>query len=105
MLTADMKERASAQIELKQVKLKTGQDLLFYLYNRQLREGSDLVGLLGLADQYDLQELKIWCAQQLAASVNKANYSERLRIAELHDISTLKGAVLKFIAGNVDRLC
>jgi hypothetical protein len=56
MLTADMKERSSGVIQLKQVKLKTGQDLLYYLYNRQLREGADAVGLLAVADQYDIQD-------------------------------------------------
>jgi BTB/POZ domain len=72
MLTADMRERTSGRIELRNTKLHTGQDLLFYLYNGQIREESDLVGLLGLADQYDIQELKIWCAKQLAATVTKA---------------------------------
>jgi hypothetical protein len=46
MLTADMKERSSSCIELKYMKLTTGKDLLFYLYNRQLREDADAMGLL-----------------------------------------------------------
>jgi hypothetical protein len=55
MLSADMKECASGVIDLKHIKLKTGKDLIYYLYNRQLREGADVLGLLGLADQYDMQ--------------------------------------------------
>jgi BTB/POZ domain len=55
MLKAGMKEQASGRIELKSMKLKTGRDLLYYLYNRQLREDANVVGLLGLADQYDMQ--------------------------------------------------
>jgi hypothetical protein len=104
MLTADMKERASGRIDLNHMKRKTGLDLLYYLYNQELRDGSDLAGLLGVADQYDLPELKTWCGKRLAATVTKANYSELLRMAELHDISLLKTAVLKFIASNVDHL-
>jgi hypothetical protein len=73
MLTSDMSERTSGRIELRNTKLKTGQDLLYYLYNRQLRDGSDMAGLLALADQYDLQELKTWCAQELATTVTKAS--------------------------------
>jgi hypothetical protein len=34
MLTAGMSEQISGRIELKHLKLKTGQDLLYYLYNR-----------------------------------------------------------------------
>ena len=46
MLTADMQERHSSPIELKNLKLKTGQDLLHYMYNGWLKKGSDVVGLL-----------------------------------------------------------
>jgi hypothetical protein len=53
-----MRERTSGRIELKNLKLKTGQDLLYYLYNQQLKEESDLVGLLAAAEQYDMPELK-----------------------------------------------
>jgi hypothetical protein len=53
-----MRERTSGRLELKNLKLKTGQDLLYYLYNQQLKEESDLVGLLAAAEQYDMPELK-----------------------------------------------
>jgi hypothetical protein len=50
MLTAEKKERSSGRIELKYMKLQTFKDLPFYLYNRQLREGADVMGLLGFAN-------------------------------------------------------
>jgi BTB/POZ domain len=37
MLTAGMKEQASGRIELQNMKLKTGRDLLYYLYNQRLK--------------------------------------------------------------------
>jgi hypothetical protein len=57
-----------------------------------------------MADQYDLPELKVWCGQQLATTVDKTNYAELLRLAELYDIKLLKTAVVKYIAGHADHL-
>jgi hypothetical protein len=71
MLTADMRERTSGRIELKNTRLNTGHDLLYYIYNRRLRDGSDLVRLLALADQYELQELKAGCVKQLTTTITK----------------------------------
>jgi BTB/POZ domain len=81
---------------MKNIELKTGQDLLHYLYNHQMREGANLMGLLGVADQYDMQELKTWCAKLLAMSVTKANRMELLYVAELYAIPILKKAVLGY---------
>ena len=36
LLAADMKERKSSRIELKNVKLATGRELLYYLYNGRM---------------------------------------------------------------------
>ncbi len=40
---------------MKDVSLKIGRNLLFFLYNGWLEEGADLMGLLPLADKYDIQ--------------------------------------------------
>jgi hypothetical protein len=40
---------------MKDVKLETGRNLLFFLYNGWLEEGADLMELLPLADKYDIQ--------------------------------------------------
>jgi hypothetical protein len=37
------------------VRLETGRNLLFFLYNGWLEEGADLMELLPLADKYDIQ--------------------------------------------------
>jgi hypothetical protein len=50
MLTANMREKATGRIEMKNMTLKTGQDLLYYLYNNQLPEDADLQDLLPVAD-------------------------------------------------------
>jgi CMP-N-acetylneuraminic acid synthetase len=44
-----MREQTSRRIELKNMKLKTGKDLLYYLYNHQMKADSGLVGLLAAA--------------------------------------------------------
>jgi hypothetical protein len=40
---------------MKDVSMKIGRNLLFFLYNGWLEEGADLMGLLPLADKYDIQ--------------------------------------------------
>ena len=104
LLAADMKERNSGRIELKDIKLATGRDLLYYLYNGRMKEGSDLLGLLALADQYDMPELKSLCAEGLAARVTKDNYLEVLNMAQLHNLPLLKAAAVHYIAANAGRL-
>jgi hypothetical protein len=44
------------------------------------------------------------CGQRLAAGITRDNYSELLRLAELHNVPPLKAAALKYIAVNVNRL-
>ncbi len=50
-----MLERKTGRIELLDVEVKTGKDLLFFMYSGKMKEGSDLPGLLVLADKYDIQ--------------------------------------------------
>ncbi len=51
----DVLERKTGRIELLDVEVKTGKDLLFFMYSGKMKEGSDLPGLLVLADKYDIQ--------------------------------------------------
>ena len=105
LLAADMKERNSGRIELKQIKLATGRELLYYLYNGWLKEeGSDLLGLLALADQYDMAELKRLCAEGLAARLTDDNCLEVLNMAKLYNMPLLKAAALDYITVNAGRL-
>jgi hypothetical protein len=100
MLTADMREKATGRIELKNMTLKTGQGLLYYLYNNQLKEDTNLMELLAVAAQYELPRLKALCAESLAASVTKDNCAELLRLAELFEIKQLKDKVIEFTVKN-----
>jgi hypothetical protein len=40
---------------MQDVRIETGRNLLFFLYNGWLEEGADLMELLPLADKYDIQ--------------------------------------------------
>ena len=105
LLAADMKERNSGRIELKQIKLATGRELLYYLYNGWLKEeGSDLLGLLALADQYDMAELKTLCAKRLADRLTNDNCLAVLSLAQLHNIPPLKTAAMDYVAAHAGRL-
>ncbi len=55
MLKTNMVESRWGRIVLPDVEVKTGRDLLFFLYNGRMKPDSDLVGLLSLADKYDIQ--------------------------------------------------
>ncbi len=55
MLKTNMVESRWGRIVLPDVEMKTGRDLLFFLYNGKMKPDSDLVGLLSLADKYDIQ--------------------------------------------------
>ena len=107
LLTADMKEWNSGRIELKHISLATGRDLLYVLYKGRMKEGqeeSDLMGLLALADQYDMAGLKSLCAVGLAARVTEDNYLEVMNMAQLHNMPLLKAAAVDYIAANAGRL-
>ena len=107
LLAAGMKERKSSRIELKNVKLATGRELLYYLYNGRMKEGqeeTDLLGLIALADQYDMAGLKSLCAAGLAARVTEDNYLEVMNMAQLHNMPLLKAAAVDYIAANAGRL-
>ena len=107
LLAADMKERKSSRIELKNVKLATRRKLLYYLYNGRMKERqeeSDLLGLIALADQYDMAGLKSLCTAGLAARVTEDNYLEVMNMAQLHNMPLLKAAAVDYIAANAGRL-
>jgi hypothetical protein len=104
MLTVNMREKATGRIELKNMTLKTGQSLLYYLYNNQLPETADLKDLLPVADQYELPALKAICVDGLVDNVTKDNYLELMHLAELYGLKPLKAKVIEYIAANADRL-
>ena len=104
MLTADMKERNCGRIELTNLLVQTGRDLLYYLYNGRMKDGSDIIGLLEVADQYDMQDLKTWCAEALAISLTDDTCFELLLMAQLHNVQLLKIAVIDYITENAGRL-
>ena len=95
-----MKERNSGRIVLKNVNLATGRALLYYLYNGRMREEqrSDLLGLLALADQYDMAELKTLCAERLADRLTNDNCLAVLSLAQLHNIPPLKTAAMDYMS-------
>jgi hypothetical protein len=84
MLMADMREGNTGRIEMQDVSLKTGRNMLFFLYNGWLEEGADLKGLLPLEDKYNIQELKEICENGLKKS--DANCVELLALADMHGV-------------------
>ena len=104
MLSANMKERQIGRIELTDLKLKTGQELLTYLYNGKLERGADQRELLVVADRYDLAELKETCADALKASISDENCLDLLLLGDMHHVPLLKSAALNHVRVHSKRM-
>ena len=104
MLSANMKERQIGRIELTDLKLKTGQELLTYLYNGKLERGADQRELLVVADRYDLAELKETCADALKASISDENCLDLLLLGDMHHVPLLKSSALNHVRVHSKRI-
>ena len=63
-----------------------------------------MLGLLEMADQYDLQDLKTWCAEALSISLTDDTCFQLLLMAQLHNVQLLKTAVIDYITDHASRL-
>ena len=97
MLSSNMKERQTGRIDLTDWSLKTGQDLLSFLYSGRVKPDADLTKLLVVADRYDFQELKEMTSEALKTKIRDENCLDLLMLAHLHHAERLKDAALVHI--------
>ena len=104
MLVADMKERHTGRIELTDIKLSTGLELIAYLYNGWVERYDNFFELLKLADKYDLSELRETCSDALEGTITNGSCLELLLLADLHQVASLKHAALRWVSLNSSSL-
>lgn len=103
---AEAKERA---IKMSGVAPSELSDFVSSLYElgipRDVQEDeSRLLGLLALADRYEVIVLRDECALVLARRLNDSNMAALLRVADLHHAEALRQAVMRFITCRPDRI-
>ncbi len=74
-----------------EISLKTGEDLLFYLYNGRMKEEADVKELLVVADKFLIGSLKNACVRILKRSViDDDNWKEFFQLGNLCHVDQLK---------------
>merc|ERR1719323_1102118 len=84
-------------------------DFLTALYQlgvpRELQEDQDrLLGLLSMADRYEVIALRDACAVLLSRQLTEDNMVAILRVADLHQAEGLRLAALDFITARMERV-
>ncbi len=105
MLSSEMRER-SGVVALAGTTLAQVHALLVYLYTDSVcvNNGNDLMGLLGLANMYQLPHLKHLCQQRMEQYLTLDNVMTTLEASSRLDASSLFSVCRSFIARNTNLL-
>ena len=111
MLQADMEEKRSGKVEIKDYSPDVIQTLLHFIYTGSLvhensnEEGrEDLLELLQAADQYQLDLLKEACEVQICEGVDIQNCLTSLIIGDMYNAENLKKFSMKIFAENMNKV-
>jgi len=109
MLAAPMTEAADRTVKMAGVAPSELEDFLCALYGlgvpRDAREDEErLLGLLALADRYEVIALRDECAALLETQLTEGNMAALLRVADMHQAAGLRAAALDFIVARVERI-
>merc|ERR1719312_1496416 len=105
MLDANMKEKATGSIEIKDMNLEVFEDLLKYIYSGDAPNiDSHTEELFSAADLYQLDDLKKLCELKLGSGLDVDNCINLLIFGELHHAPTLKAAALDIVSKNLQRI-
>jgi hypothetical protein len=74
-----------------EMNVKTGKELLFFLYTGQMKEDADVTELLVVADKFLIGSLKDACVRILKRSlINDNNWKEFIQLGNLCNVDHLK---------------
>lgn len=109
MLAAPMLEASERTIKMSGVTSQQLDDLLQAVYRfgvpPEVQDSEDrLLGLLALADRYELLELRYECAALLEMRLSEANMATLLQVADLHQATELRTTALEFITARIERI-
>lgn len=98
MFKSEMKEKQSSEVHVKNFNYHEMRDMIQFMYTDKVEHLDSIAAeLLGVADYYDLPELKQICLKWLQENVNLTNFAQTLFTAERFQIQSLREAVLRFV--------
>ncbi|KAJ1260301.1 hypothetical protein BS78_10G221900 [Paspalum vaginatum] len=111
-LYGDMKEKASPDVEIKDMEVKVFRAMLRFIYTDRVpeldEEGEQSTvmaqHLLEAADRYGLDRLKKICVEKMCMSISVDTVATALALAEQHGCSNLKSRCMEFIVSSPQNL-
>ena len=105
MLEADMKEKMSGEIEIKNMDHEVLDDLLKYIYSGVAPNiEAHSQKLFAAADQYQLEKLKELCELKLCSRFDVSNCIDLLIFGDLYNAQKLKTSALEFVSRNIHKM-
>jgi len=105
MLEAEMKEKMTGKVEIKNMDPEVLEDLLKYIYSGLAPNIDEHPHeLFAAADQYQLDKLKELCELKLCSRLDDTNCIDLLILSDLHKAQTLKTAALTFVSKNIHKI-
>jgi len=107
MIQAEMKEKQTKKIVIKDSNPRTVAEMLNFMYTGDilLDKLEEIVSdLLGVADKYELNDLKEMCEEKLCSSLSVENSIACLVLGDLHHASKLKKMALELVAKNTRKI-
>ena len=100
-----MKEKRQNTVHIFNFDSKVIQEMLHFIYTGEVKNINGLEsGLLRAAEQYELESLKIKCANILSENLKVENACEMLALANHYKLTQFKNDVLKFIVSNAEKM-
>eukprot|EP00092_Neocalanus_flemingeri_P071342 GFUD01087677.1.p2 GENE.GFUD01087677.1~~GFUD01087677.1.p2 ORF type:complete len:132 (+),score=35.72 GFUD01087677.1:757-1152(+) len=102
MFTANMEEKRSSKVTIKDIKEDIVKAMLKYIYTGKIEGLGDdqFHRLFYAADKYDLKELKDVCFKNMSANIDTENALELLILADQHNATKLRKSALTYIVKN-----
>ncbi|XP_065205322.1 speckle-type POZ protein-like isoform X2 [Planococcus citri] len=101
MFDHNVKENEENRVYIDDMDGKVVSEMLRFIYTGKCENLRELAtGLLAAADKYDLDRLKMICANELYENLSVENAASILALADMHGVKELKTEVIKFITGN-----
>ncbi|XP_065205342.1 speckle-type POZ protein-like [Planococcus citri] len=98
MFKHDAKENEENRVYIDDIDEKVVSEMLQFIYTGKCEKLAELAtGLLAAADKYDLNRLKMICANELYEKLSVENAASILTLADMHSVKELKDEVIKFI--------
>lgn len=105
MLEIEMKEKLDNVITITDCSAEIFRQILVFMYTGKIEiKQSNVKEIFSIAEQYDIEKLKILCGEYLWPEVSMENFKEYLNFANLHNIKTLKNKIKDVIVCNVFKI-